>query len=366
MDIPRRSRPFAFLLLAALAAACQETTAPNVGPAFDSDAALSAYESVDSVLASPTLASLHALSGRTPFGASPASAAALDVFAGAASGGSRAFAVRLVSRIAAGLGSAGPAASPIISDLHRGVTFAYDPDEDRYVHDPERVDAPETGVRFVLYEVDVSGDPLVEEEIGYADLIDEGDGSAEDIVLHLLVVAHETTVLDYRTSLDLRLTGATLGVHGSLQEPDGPRLDFDIDASSTNLGEGDPLLDVAFELSVDARDFSIVGTVSGIDGQHDGDGAVELIVRHRDDSIRVAAETLNGEIDGAVFVNGSLFATVTGDADDPVIASATGEPLTLGEILVLRHIVDGAEDVFDFLEDLLDPVDELITLAIIL
>jgi len=57
---------------------------------------------------------------------------------------------------------------------------------------------------------------------------------------------------------------------------------------------------------------------------------------------------------------------VTGDAGDPVIASANGDPLTLGEFLVLRHIVDGVEDVFDFLEDLLDPVDELVILASIL
>ena len=64
--------------------------------------------------------------------------------------------------------------------------------------------------------------------------------------------------------------------------------------------------------------------------------------------------------------DGALFATVTGDAEDPVIASATGEPLTFLQLLALRRIVDGVEDVFDFLEDLLDPVDELIILAIIL
>jgi hypothetical protein len=36
------------------------------------------------------------------------------------------------------------------------------------------------------------------------------------------------------------------------------------------------------------------------------------------------------------------------------------------EALVLRQMVDSAEDVFDLFEDLLDPMDELILLALIL
>jgi hypothetical protein len=356
------------IVFAALAAACETSTTPDPGPEFDGDATLSAYETVDSVLASPTLASFQLLSGRTPLGAAPAALAALSGSSPVAvSDGGRGFALglaRRLGRVQAGAG--GPAAAAVISEIHRGVTFVYDPVTDEYTADPEREGAPETGVRFVLYEIDLSGQPVVEEEIGYADLVDEGDDSVEDIVLHLLVVAHQTTVLDYRVSLDIRPSGGTLGVHGSLQEPDGPRLDFDIEATSTVVGEGDPILDVAFDLRVDARAFSITGTVSGVEDEVEGDGSVELTVRHADDSIRLSVESENGQMDGSVFVNGSLFATVTGDASDPVIASATGEPLTLGELLVLPHIIDGVEDIFDFLEDLLDPVDELVILAIIL
>ncbi|MGD2045931.1 MAG: hypothetical protein PVH96_06895 [Gemmatimonadota bacterium] len=368
MAITRRSSLFSILVLSTALAACEPSTAPDVGVDFDSEATLDAYQEMDSLLASPSLAALDALAGRTPFGASPAGVDALAAFrAASAADDGRAFALALAERMTEiDPTTAGPAAAPIISDFHRGTTFVYDAESDQYVADPGRDDAPETGVRFVLYETDLFGSPVSEDEIGYADLVDEGDDSAEDVALHLTVFAYETTVLDYRTTLDIQQTGGTLGVHGFLSDPDGGRLDFDIDATSTQVGEGDPMLDVAFELAVDEHDFSINGTVSGVDDNVEGDGTVELTVRHADDSIRLDVEGEAGQIDGSVFVNGSLFATVTGDASDPDIASATGDPLTLRELLVLHRIVDGAEDVFDFLEDLLDPVDELVFLAIIL
>ena len=359
------SRIGSLIVFAAFAAACGDSTTPEPVIEFDSESTLSAYEAVDSALASPTLSSLQVLSGRTPLGASPFAAGALGTAGISAEG--RSFAGHLAQLLVPGVPRPGtPAAAPIISETHRGATFVYDPDTDEYTLDSVRGGAPDTGVRFILYELDLEGIPIVEEEIGHADLVDEGDDSAEDIVLHLTVVAHETTVLDYRTLLDVRSDGGTLRVHGALQEPDSPKLDFDIEATSTVVGEGDPLFDVAFDLRVDARDFSVTGAVSGVDDEVEGDGSVELTVRHRDDSIRLSVENENGQLDGSVFVNGALFATVTGDPSDPVIASATGEPLTLGELLVLRHIVDAVEDVFDFLEDLIDPVDELVILAIIL
>jgi hypothetical protein len=326
MRTPRRSLP-ALFAAAALVAGCQPSTAPDAPLDFDSYATVSGYEALDSLFASPAFAGFRALEGRTPLG--------------------------------------GPAGAPVISAGHRGVTFVYDPETDQYTPDPEREGAPPTGVRFVLYEVDLSGTPIVDEEIGHADLVDGGDGSAEDVVLDLTAVAYETTILEYRIALDVTQGGGTLRVTGALQDLDGLVLDFDIEATSATVGDG-KMLDVAFDLRVDARDFSIVGNVSGMEEGGEGEGDVELTVRHGDDSVRVSASGSGGQIDGSVFVDGALFATVTGDAEDPVIASATGEPLTFLQLLALRRIVDGVEDVFDFLEDLLDPVDELIILAIIL
>ena len=64
-------------------------------------------------------------------------------------------------------------------------------------------------------------------------------------------------------------------------------------------------------------------------------------------------------------MNGNLFATVTGHPDSPTITGASGDPLTPAETLVLGMMILSAEGVFILFEDLLDPVDELVILALI-
>jgi hypothetical protein len=366
MGTMRRSHRYSLIAAALLAAACQPTTAPDIGLTFDSDATLSAYQSMDSLMASPELAAFAALSGRTAFGG-PAGVDVAGAFASAAGADpGRGFALALASRLQeASLSSGGPAATAIISDFTRGVTFVYDADTDQYVADAERDGAPATGVRLVLYEVDLLGRPVSDEEIGYADFVDLGDGSVEDVVLHLTVVAHGTTVLEYGISVDFRLNGGTLGVDGALQDLAGRRLDFDVEVTWTPV-VGATTIDAEFELRVDARDFSINGTLSGIEEGTEGEGSIEILVEQGTDSIHLDVDGAGGQLDGSVSVNGALFATIIGDASDPVIASASGEALTFREFLVLRRIIDGAEDIFDLLEDLLDPVDEILVLAIIL
>ena len=361
----RLSRLATMAAVGTFAAACDSTTGPDLEMALDTEAALADYKALDAALGSAEFASFQALGNRTPFGGAPA---AIDVVAAMsapnAADGGRAFVLNLARRIHAADATLGPATAPIISDTNRGVTFVYDPVTDDYAADPERTGAPETGVRFITYKVDETGTPIVEQETGYADLIDEGDGSAEDIVLHLIVVQNESTVLDYRTTLDQNANRGALTVHGFLKG-DGVRLDFDIEAVGTET-EAQTTLDVAFELRVDARDFSITGNVSGIDEGTQGEGDIDLTVRHRTHSIRVDVNGSDGMIEGTFFLNGDIFATVSGPADNPTILGQGGDPLTIGEMLVLHRIIDVIEDVFDFLEDLLDPIDDLVILAIIL
>ena len=361
----RLSRLATIAALGMFAVACDSGTGPDIETALDTEAALADYEALGAALGSTEFAGFKALESRTPFGGAPA---AIDVVASMsapnAEDGGRAFALNLARRIQAAEATPGPSAAPIISDTHRGVTLVYDPATDDYAADPERTGAPETGVRFITYEVDGTGTPIVEQETGYADLIDEGDGSAEDIVLHLTVVQNETTVLDYRTTLDENANRGALTVHGFLQG-DGVRLDFHIEAVGTET-ETQTTLDVAFELRVDARDFSITGNVGGIEEGTEGEGEIDLTVRHRAHSIRVDMDGSDGILEGTFFLNGDIFATVSGPADEPTIVGQDGEPLTIGETLVLHRIVDTIEDVFDFLEDLIDPIDDLVILGILL
>jgi hypothetical protein len=351
--------------LASFAAACENTTAPDFG--LDFEAAAADYEVVDTLFASAGWAGFEALGTRTPFGASSAAIEAVASLGRSTEPGSgRGFALALAHRMRGALVSGGrPALAPIISGTHRGSTFVYDPALDEYVVDALRTGAPATGVRFVLYEVDLTGTPVLAEEIGYADLIDEGDASAQDVALRLVVVAENVTVLDYATTLDLTLTQGTLTVGGYLQGENGLRLDFDIEAVGTHFLNYSTL-DITFDLDVDARNFSITGSVSGIEEGVEGEGDVDLTVQHGNHSVRLDVSGGGGQIEGSVLVNSNLFATISGSANNPTILSATGEPLTTRQTLVLLHIVDVVEDVFDFLEDLVDPVDEIVILGIIL
>lgn len=360
----RRSR-FLLLPLAVLIVACGESTAPSVDASLDTDAALADYDAVASLLASPDWQAFQALAGRTPFSGSAAGVEAVaSLDAVAEGGGPRAFAARLSSGLA-GAAATGPAGAPIISEAHRGVTFVYDPETDEYVIDPEREGAPTTGVRFVLYEVDQAGIPIVDEEIGHADLVDEGDASAEDVALHLTMLTHGSTVLDYRTTLDIGLVWGEVTVSGFLQDHDGKRLDFELEARGEQATGGSTLA-ITFDLGVDARGLSISGSVSGIEEGGEGEGDVKLAIVHRQHTLEVDMTGVEGELDGSIFLDGALFATVTGNAAHPTITSADGDPLTFAEALVLHRVVDVAEDVFDLLEDLVDPVDELLLIGLVL
>jgi hypothetical protein len=230
--------------------------------------------------------------------------------------------------------------------------------------DEDREGAPTTGVRFILYRPGPEGKPDPSAEVGYADLIDEGDDSVEDIALRLLVVEGNDTLLEYATTLDVLDHGGKITVAGSLQG-DQDRLDFDIEVR----GSGSPqenTMDIDFEMGIASRDFLITGSVSGVENESGEGGEIDLLVQHGSDSFQVDVSGTSDSIDGTFYLNGKLFATVTGDPDDPAFTGATGSALTWVEMLVLRQIVDSAEDVFDFWEDLLDPVDELVILAIIL
>jgi hypothetical protein len=356
-----RSTRLIALLAISLSAACESTSAPDFGLELDAEAAAADYAAFDSVFVSPAWSGFEALGTRTPWSGGPAAAQAVAGIREARSG--RQFALQLAQRLAAAAG-ARPSRAPVI-DTYRGDTFVYDPDTGEYAVDPARTGAPANGVRFVIYEVRITGEPIVEEEIGYADLIDEGDDSEEDVALRLLVVSDDVTVLDYRTTVDLTLTSGAITVDGFLRGERGEQLDFAIEVVGTHQLEHSTL-EISFDLGIDARDFSIVGSVHGVEEGAEGEGDVELVVQHRDDEVRLVMNGSEGQLDGSIHLNGQLFATVTGDAENPTILSADGDPLTPREMHVLHHIVDVVEDVFDFLEDLVDPVDEIVFLGIIL
>ncbi len=360
-------KPLTLALVAAVASGCESSTGPEDTPTFDAEMALADYEAVETVLQSNAMAGFRALGeGVTFLGGGEAQAAMamvsnLDVPSDPES--ARAFAGRMVELAA----QAGPevAQNPIISVLRRGKTFVYDSDLGRYAIDHELEGAPETGVRFILYSPAGNGKPDPSAEIGYADLIDLGDDSAEEISLRLVVVElPANTVLEYSTTLDIMEQGGKITAAGFLRG-DEHQLDFDIQVEGS-AAPGAATMDVNFSMGINSLNFLITGSVLGVAQDSGGVGEVHLTATHGSDaSIDVAVTGTDTTIDGTFKVNGNLFATVTGHPDSPTFTGATGEPLSLVEMLVLRQIVDSAEDVFDLFEDLMDPVDELVILALI-
>lgn len=343
--------------------ACESSTSPRSLLELDTGAALADYETLTRVLSTQGFAGFQALEGRTPFGERSGVSAVAGLGGAEAASSPRAFAMQLLQDARQVEASAdGPWAAPVLSDRFLGKTFVYDSTLDEYVVDPERTGAPAGGVRFVLYEVDAQGRPRSGKEIGYADLVDEGRGSAADVQLRWIAVESGKTILDYRTSVDESPDQARVTVDGFVLD-DGARLDFSVDLKGRTAG-GKSFLDMNFDLRVDDRDFRVTGEVRDVeDGKENGGGSVVVAVKHRAQALRVELDGSGGTVDGSIFVDGRLFATLTGDPDHPEVKGASGEPVTTGEAMVVLAVVEIVDDVFKLVEDLLEPVHELLVLG---
>lgn len=351
----------------ALASACESGTGPGNETTFDAEAVLSDFETLDLILQSNAMEGFRAMGSGISFQVlAPVEEFAFEVGQALVVPGSGSAPGALTRGILSAASALGPVPlnAPIISSLRRGKTFVYDAGLGRYVVDQGLEGAPETGVRFLLYEAGPDGKPDPESPIGHADLIDEGDDSPEDIALWLVVMEGTDSILSYRTTVDFQQNGGEIAVDGFLQGEDD-RLDFEITVSGS-AGEEANTVDIAFEMGLETRPLSMEGTIAGIEGDSGEGGEINLLVQHGEDSFQVIVTGNDDFMDGTVELNGSLFATISGDSEDPTITGADGEPLDWREVLVLRQILDTSEDVFDLWEDLLDPIDEMVILALIL
>lgn len=348
-------------------AACDATTAPDTQASLNTTEALRDYQTLDSVFSSTGWAAFTALSGRTPMSAraSVSSVAALrEVARNDVSG--RAFAVQLFRAMAAHPDQSQPSAlasamAPVLSDTIRGRTMTYDAATGQYRINPSRSGAPSNGVRFVLYAVDANNTPLANQEIGYADLIDEGAAASNEVALRLVAVERGVTVLSYRTRASQTSTQGRIAVDGYVADGTN-RLNFDIEAIGVTAG-AETEVEVRFDLAVPTRDFRVTGSVRGIKDGADDTGTVELTARHRDQTLSVEMTNDGVTINGEILFNGRTFVTVSGDAKNPTLRGASGNAVTGQELLVVLSIIDTVDDVFDLVEELVEPVDNIVALA---
>ena len=251
---------------------------------------------------------------------------------------------------------------PLISDGNRGKTFVYDAARHQWVIDPARTGAPANGVRFITYEPK-GAEPDATKPIGHADLIDLGNTTA-GIALRLVVVEGTLTILDYATSLESSNASGHVSVAGFIQNA-SDKLDFDIDVRGQNTG-GVERGSITFDLGIATREFRVTGEVTGEKQNGVESGSVDLSVRHGAHSFAVDIENTRGTLDGAIHLNDSPFALVSGVAATPIFRKPNGEAIGGAEALVLWRIFDVSEDIGDLFEDLIDPIDELILWAFVL
>ena len=353
-------------LVIATAAGCQDTSGPGSLSQLNTAAALADYNAMDGVLQSTGWKAFQMTAGKmnaARFGFAPGIAArATDALHQLAAGGdSRTFAATMTS-VAAAAVSSSSARIPLISDANRGKTFVYDAQRHDWVVDPARTGAPANGVRFITYQPK-GAEPDPARPIGHADLIDLGNSSA-GIELRLVVVEGSLTILDYRTSVEGANGSGHVTVAGFLQNS-LDKLDFDIDVQGQNSG-GVERADISLELGIAAREFRVTGDVHSEKQNGVESGSVDLRVRHGAASFRVDVENERGTLSGDIYLNNALFAKVSGAEKQPVFKTPSGGGINGAEALVLWRIFDITEDVFDLFEDLVEPIAELVIIAVIL
>jgi len=352
----------ATIALLTATAACEQATAPLANTP-DANATLADYQALEQMFASDGFAGVQALAGRTPMSAS-ATVAAMRALPGLASeSSSRQYALDLF-RAAAAQASRTSFAKTVISSRHLGRTLVYNVAKDQYVIDSARTGAPANGTRFIVYELNADGKPNVSREIGRADLIDEGAGTGEAIALRLLVVTRGSTTLDYRTRVDIGTTASSIDVSGFAT--DGTeRLDFTVGLDGRKVATG-TVLDADFEFSVKPRNFTVTGTVRGVQDGREGEGKVSFTAKHQENTLRVELNGTAGTVNGAINWNGKPYITITGPAATPTLRGPSGQPLTPDEVRMVQSVMRMSDDVFDLVEELVEPVEDIVILGWIL
>lgn len=355
------------LALAVSAASCskQKLTAPADAPAALSSKTRSGLGTVESALASPAWRSLDALKFAEDPARATASVRALlrdaaaqaGVLAGTAttSGVLADVSQELASRVA------GPLAVVIPPDV-RGTTYVFDLERHRYVADPTREGAPQDGVRYILYAVNpLTGEPRVSEEIGHADLTDEGDDTPNAASLRLQAVSDGITFVDYTVALAGAPHAMELTVNGTFFDR-SKHLEFAIraHAEATEVRQS---LALQFQLAVPEDEFALANQARAVATRADSTVHAEQAVHI--DATTFAISSVHGpdRVDATVGVNGVPFAVIHGRTGTLVVVSPAGDPLSDEERVALGRLMGLFDGVSRILGQLLGPVAALFALV---
>jgi len=245
-----------------------------------------------------------------------------------------------------------------------GTTYTWNATTFQYeANDPAVVPgAPSNGVRFILYALDLGGQPIATQPIGYADLMDESSGNTQK--LHVLVVGTTTdppvTYLDYAVSVTVGSNSASGTVVGFIT--DGTqRLDFNAAIAETTTGA---TFDIRYD--VNAADAHVrLRTTLTVPDQNTLRVAINFRLQFGTEVVTVTGtQTLNlstlsesGTV--TVLVDGGIYATITETDGALTFVGGGGQELTADDLTALRAIFDAIGTTFLQFDALFAPAGSL-------
>jgi hypothetical protein len=336
----KRVIPVAAVSGALVAAACSESTAPS---AVDATAIATAVTGLNSSLSqNAVLQSLVALNGSRALAAAVARAA-MPPLPGA--GRTWATSAEQAREALSQLASRAPLAPLALFPANvLGKTFQWDTTSPAAyrITDSSLAGAPANGVRFRLYQVDTAtlkpSLPLT--ATGYVDLTDASTPQANVLQLLLRVgtqTAANYTITEVKTTSSLTLTAVgyvTNVVTG------GAPVNFNL---THVLSLADSSLSTNYQASGSGVTISLVTTVSAAGGVHSL--TMDWIVS-KGGSVEIVGTSTDAAINVQFKFNGTTVATVTGTPANPSITTASGQQLTVAQLLALATILQEFEEVY--------------------
>lgn len=221
-----------------------------------------------------------------------------------------------------------------------------------------RTGAPPDGVRFILYALDAGGVPIVTQEIGYADLIDQSNATTDR--LHILVVGTTTgspvTYLDYTVSVTVGTTSGSATVVGFVT--DGThRLDFNVSLTAT---ASRVTVDIRFDVNAEDAHVQLKITLTAPD-QNTLQLAIDFRLQFGTEVVTVRGTTTldatTGTASGTVTVgvNGGIYATITETNDSRTYTGGGGQELSAEDLTALSAILDAVGTTLERFDELLAP-----------
>src|SRR5437667_1479511 len=362
--------PSYLLALALLAAACSDNPLAPAKPADPLGTAAN-VQALGTSFASPAFESFTFASTYVPTAASPLAALRPLLRAAQPTLVTRRALSPTESRLAATAlraalvpSSGGIAASIFPPAVVLGTTYTWNATTFQYeANDPAVLPgAPPNGLRFILNALDLAGQPIATQPIGYADLMDESSGNTQ--TLHVLVVGTTTdppvTYLDYAVSVTVGTGTASAAVVGFIT--DGiERLDFNAAIGETS---GSATFDIRFDVNAADAHVRLRMTLTAPD-QNTLRLAINFRLQFGSEVVTVTGTqtldltTLSESATLTVLVDGGIYATITETDGSIDFAGGGRQELTADDLTALGAIFDAIATTFQQFDALFAPAGSL-------